>query len=154
MNVEELDVEQESIKKLMKLAASDQELQGEELKRFQLLFQQRATSQSSLDTARRGQIQAQNALQTLENQLFLLRTRRGRFLREKDRLLVELQQAVLDRERTEICAPIDGVVMEDLVEQDDYVQAGTALVRVEDTSRSRGELRSETGRTALDLGRN
>ena len=132
VNVEELDVEQENVKSLMELAESDQQLADNELQRIQTLLQQRASSQSSLDTARRGQIQAQNVQQTLANQLSLLRTRRGRFLREKDRLLVELQQAVLDRERTEIHAPIDGIVVQDWVEQDDYVQPGTALVRVED----------------------
>ncbi len=135
VSVEELDVEQENVNSLVELAESDKELQLEELERYRALFQQKATSQANLDTARRGQIQVQNAVQTLKNQLALLRTRRGRLLREKDRLLAELQQAMLDRQRTEIRAPIDGVVAEDLVEQDDYVQRGTALVRLEDISR-------------------
>ena len=135
VSVEELDVEQENVNSLVQLAESDRELQLEELDRYRALFEKRAASQASLDTARRGRIQVQNAVQTLKNQLALLRTRRGRLLREKDRLLAELQQAMLDRERTEIRAPIDGVVAEDLVERDDYVQRGTALVRLEDISR-------------------
>jgi multidrug efflux pump subunit AcrA (membrane-fusion protein) len=134
VNVEELDVEQANIRLLIELAESDKKLQQEALDRYRALFEQRATSQANLDNARRGQIQAENAVQTLVNQRTLLQTRRGRLLREKDRLLAELEKAILDRERTEIRAPISGVITEDLIEQDDYVQRGAPLVRLEDTS--------------------
>lgn len=134
VNVEELDVEQANIQLLIELAESDKQLQQEALDRYRALFEQRATSQANLDNARRGEIQAENAVQTLVNQRSLLQTRRGRLLREKDRLLAELEKAILDRQRTEIIAPIDGVIAEDLIEQDDYVQRGAPLVRLQDTS--------------------
>jgi RND family efflux transporter MFP subunit len=134
VNVEELDVQQTNVKLLIELAKSDQALQQEALDRYRALFEQRAASQANLDNARRGQIQAENAVQTLVNELSLLQTRRGRLLREKDRLLAELDKAVLDRQRTEIRSPVDGIVTEDLVEQDDYVQRGGPLLRLEDTS--------------------
>lgn len=135
VSVEESDVEAANNAQLLELAKSDLELQAKELKRVESLLSQRVTSEATLDTARRAEIQARNALQLRENQARLISTQRGRFVRAKDRLLIELERAMLDRERTEIRAPISGIITEDLVEQDDYVQKGTALVRVEDTSR-------------------
>jgi hypothetical protein len=41
---------------------------------------------------------------------------------------------MLDRQRTEVRAPMSGIITEDLVEQDDFVQKGTALIRIDDTS--------------------
>lgn len=134
VSIEESDVQAANNAQLIELSKSDLALQAKELKRVESLLSQRVTSQSTLDTARRAEIQARNALQLRENQDRLIRTQRGRYLRAKDRLLVELEKAMLDRKRTEIRAPMAGIITEDLVEQDDYVQKGTALVRIEDTS--------------------
>ncbi len=135
VSIEESDVEAANNAQLLELTQSDLVLQAKEMKRVESLLSQRVTSQATLDTARRAEIQARNAVQLRENQARLIRTQRGRYLRVKDRLLIELEKAMLDRNRTEIRAPMSGIITEDLVEQDDYVQKGTALVRVEDTSR-------------------
>jgi multidrug efflux pump subunit AcrA (membrane-fusion protein) len=45
-----------------------------------------------------------------------------------------LDRAKLDLERTTVVAPLDGVVVDDRVEQDSYVAKGTTLVVLEDTS--------------------
>jgi multidrug efflux pump subunit AcrA (membrane-fusion protein) len=135
VQIEELDVERSNGEKLLELAREDVTLQKREVARAESLIEQRASSQSILDTARRAQIQAANAAQTLENQLQLIDTRRGRFLSNKDQLLVELRRAQIDRERCDITAPMDGVITEDLVEEDDFVQPGATLFRLEDTGR-------------------
>lgn len=134
VSLQELDLEQQNVARLKELAVADLELQENDLKRRENLSQQQVASQANLDTARRGQIQARNALQLLDNQLTLIPSRRIRLQRERDALQVDLQQALLDRQRTEIRAPIDGVVVQDLVEQDDYVQRGATVVRLEDTT--------------------
>ena len=134
VNIEELDVERRNTEQLVKLSETDLELQLRDLERYEQLRERQAASQSALDTARRGRIQAENSLQTLNNQIRLLDTRRGRFLSEKDRLAVELEQAMLNRKRCDIVAPMDGMITEDPIEQDDYVQRGATLVQIEDTN--------------------
>lgn len=135
VNVEEVDVEATNTEQLIELAESELKLQQSEVQRMYSLREQKATSQSSIEASERKLLQARNAVQTLRNAVSLLQTRRGRYLREKDRLEVELEKAMLDRQRTEILAPVDGVITSDAVEQDDFVQVGTALVKIEDTAK-------------------
>jgi len=45
-----------------------------------------------------------------------------------------LERAKLDLSRTRVVAPVDGVVVDDKVEQDSFVSRGTPLVTLEDTS--------------------
>ena len=134
VNIEELDVERTNTEQLITLAQDDLVLQDREIERVKNLLRQRASSEGALDTARRSRIQAQNALKQLENQLRLLTTRRGRLMSDKDRYHVDLRQAKLDRERCQIVAPMDGVIVSDPVEKDDYVQPGTVLLEIEDTT--------------------
>ena len=47
---------------------------------------------------------------------------------------VRLEQAELDLKRTKVTAPIDGMVVVESVEENAYVQKGTPLVTIEDTS--------------------
>jgi multidrug efflux pump subunit AcrA (membrane-fusion protein) len=77
---------------------------------------------------------AQNALTSQENLAKLLESRRARLESARDLVGTQLDKAKLDLARTQIVAPIDGVVVEDLVEVDSFVQRGTPLVKLEDTS--------------------
>lgn len=135
VSVEELDVEVSNTLELVKLAEQERDLQDRELARYEELIQERAISQSALDTVRRGRIQSINALRALQNQTRLLGTRRGRLLSDKDRLVVQLEQAMLNRQRCDIVAPINGVIVSDPVEKDDFVQTGAIVIRIEDTER-------------------
>ena len=135
VSIEELDVEAVNTQQLVKLAEQDRDLQEREVLRYEQLMKQQAASQAALDNARRGRIQANNALQSQQNQLRLLATRRGRLLSDKERLAVQLEQAILDRSRCDVTAPISGVIVADPVEQDDFVQPGTMVVQLEDTER-------------------
>ncbi len=89
---------------------------------------------SELDRAKRELLTAQNTELTLKNQLTLLETRRGRLDAAKALVQTQLDKAQLDLERTTIRAPVSGVIVNDLVEQDYYVQVGTSLFTIEDTS--------------------
>ena len=152
VNIEELDVEHANTEEMMALADEDLALQARELERVRSLVERQATSQSAVDTAQRGRIQAVNTLHALRNQNRLLETRRGRFLSEKERLLVDLQRAMLDRQRCEIRAPMDGVIVEDTVEQDDFVQPGAHAGADRGYGSRRSAFRFETESTALALG--
>ena len=121
---------------LQLLSNDDVKVKQAELDRQEKLNATNATSDSELDAARSQLIQSKNSQQALLNQENLLRARKTRL--EKAKMLVEtqLERANLDLDRTTVIAPISGVIVEDLVEQDDYVQKGAVLVRIEDTSKA------------------
>ncbi|MCA9199350.1 MAG: HlyD family efflux transporter periplasmic adaptor subunit [Planctomycetales bacterium] len=135
VSLEEIDVEKSNLAELVQLAETDIRLQDREIKRIETLMAKNASSQADLDTVLRAEIQTRTNLQSLRNQASLLETKRSRLIREKESLLVQLEQATLDRKRTTITAPMDGVITDDIVEEDDFVQPGTALVQLEDTSK-------------------
>jgi multidrug efflux pump subunit AcrA (membrane-fusion protein) len=77
---------------------------------------------------------ADNTLQTLKNQLRANRVRRNRLQIAAQLAQAALQKAQLDLERTKIAAPVDGVIVQDTVEEGSFVQRGTALFTIDDTS--------------------
>lgn len=133
--IEELDVEVQNNKELMALAEEDLELQRRELARVAQLAQTRVATESQLDDARRKELAARNAVTSVRNQLSLLGTRRSRLESARQLVTSQLEKARLELERTKITSPLDGVVVKEMVEQDAFVQKGTALVVIEDTSR-------------------
>ena len=134
-SVEELDVEQTNVEGLVKLAEEQVELQKADKARFDSLRAQNAASTSQQEKARKAELDSMNSLQMLKNQISMVRARRNRLLQEKDRAATGLEMAVVNLERTTITSPIDGVVIQDFAEQDDFVQAGTRLIQLEDNSK-------------------
>lgn len=134
-SIDELDVEESNAEELVALATERLELSRNNLKRFEDLIKRNATSPSELDSARQAALEALNSLQTLKNQITLIRARRNRLLQEKERAITSLEQAELNLSRTKITSPLDGVVIDDFVEEGDFVSVGTNLVQLEDTSR-------------------
>ena len=135
INAEELEVEHRNTLELIKLADEELNILRGELERITSLNRRNVATDSDLDAARRNELASRNTMQTLENQKALLEKRRERMLSDIHRIEAELQKARLDRQRTEIRAPINGVVTEDLVEAGAFVDRGLALVRLEDTSK-------------------
>jgi len=104
-----------SPRSLIGLAERELELRKKEYARLEgLVGGRRVVSDAEIEQGELSVIMAENTLQTLRSQL---------------------EQARLDLERTEITSPIDGVVVNDAVEQGDFVRRGTTLVRIEDTSK-------------------
>ena len=135
INVEELDLEQQNTLKLIALAEEDLQLQRKELERITALNRRNVATESDLDTARRNELASRNNMQTLQNQRSLLVKRRVRAISEQQQINAEFKKAKLDQIRTEIRAPIDGVITEDLVEAGAFVERGVAVARIEDTSK-------------------
>lgn len=133
-NLQEVDLELRNTEALIELAQEELSLQQRELQR-QLQLRGQAVSQSSIDQARRAELAARNALQTLENQKRLLESRRANTQIARELVEVRLEQARLNLERTEVKAPVQGVIVEEMVEEDSFVPVGAALARIEDTSR-------------------
>ena len=134
VSLKELDVEVSNTKALVKLAKEQLVLQRRELQRRQKLADKRVVTDTDLDEAKRDELAAVQSLLTLENQVQLFQTRRGRLESARDLWMSQLEKAQLDLRRTKIDAPIDGVIIREMVEEDSYVQKGTSLVKLEDTS--------------------
>lgn len=133
-NLHEIDVELENNRLLTSLAEKDLELQNLEVNRVRKLVKTQAVAESEYDSARRVEIVARNNLQSLRNIPRLLESRRKRLRAAMDLASVKLDQANLDLSRTKIVARMDGVVLSDLVEENSYVQKGTTVLQLEDTT--------------------
>ena len=134
ISLRELAVEVENTQALIALAEDDVELQEAEWNRQKTLLERRATSAAGVDEAKRALLKTRNAERILRNQMNLLETGRDRLGSAKKLTQIKLEQAELNVERTEIRAPVDGVVVVESVELDSFVQKGTRLVTIEDTS--------------------
>ena len=127
ISVEEVDIQKQNNAELLDLAQQELEIENKDLERIRSLHAQRATSKATLDEAEQSRIRALNAVQLQQNQARVLDKRRARLLQEKERLLVELEKAELDLRRTKVVSPMDGVIVEDPVEEGDFVQRGALL---------------------------
>jgi multidrug efflux pump subunit AcrA (membrane-fusion protein) len=131
--LEELAEELAGSEELIKIADKQVELRGKELTRMQRLG--RAVSTTELEQTEAAELTARNTLLQLKNQVRLLKVRQGRLKAALDLAASKLAKAELDLARTEIVAPVDGVIVADRIEQDTFVQRGTSLLTIEDTSK-------------------
>ncbi|QGJ72184.1 Hypothetical protein PBC10988_39010 [Planctomycetales bacterium 10988] len=136
VEIEELDVEAVNTKKLIELAQRDVELQKREVDRLERLRERGSISESEVEDAERTLIAAETSVRQQQNQLELLETRKARLQQQQALTNRQLDRAVEDVKRAEIKAPLDGVILSEAVEQDSYVQAGTTLFTIEDTSKA------------------
>lgn len=134
VSIEELEDEIEGAERLVALAQRQFDLATAELARLEDLHERGVSTDSERDKARRDAITAENALATIENQHRLLVTRRSRLKHAQEFLSLQVEKAQHDLDRTTIVSPVDGVIVRDSVEKDDYVNVGTPLATVEDTS--------------------
>jgi multidrug efflux pump subunit AcrA (membrane-fusion protein) len=125
----------ENAKRLLDVAEQEMQLVEAEVERFERL-QGSFRSQAELDQAKRARLASMNQRVTIQNQLSLLQARRSRLELETKLAETELEQAQLNLERTVVRAPVAGRVVTEQVETDSYVQRGTPLVTIEDTSSS------------------
>lgn len=132
--LEELKVERENLTSLIELAQEDERLAMRDLERQRKLIDSGGAPQAAVDQSQRTQINARNALLTLQNQVRLLQARYDKAVTMRDLEKVELERAERDLARTRIVAPCDGTIVTESVEQDAYAAPGTILVVVNDTS--------------------
>ena len=131
-NVEEIDVQIANTDKIYALKKEEWELAEAERKRRERL---RGTlADTEVDAARRDELMARNAYVQLENQKDQLLKSKKAMLQSKELVLVQLERANMDERRTVITAPIDGVILQEFIEEDDYVQKGTKLITIIDHS--------------------
>ncbi|MCE9629659.1 MAG: HlyD family efflux transporter periplasmic adaptor subunit [Planctomycetia bacterium] len=132
--IEELDEEAAQNVELVDLARRQIELARREVARLEALKAGRIVTESEHDRALRDELTAANAVSTLDGQRRVLAKRRNKLLEARSLAATMLEKANLDLSRTAIKAPIDGLIVEDKVEQGSFVSKGTPLVTIEDTS--------------------
>ncbi len=133
-NLQENEVETQNAESMVKLSEEDLGLQRKELQRVENLSQRGVITESEIDTARRNELAARNALQVQKNMLQLQKSRRVRLTSARELAATQLEKSGLALSRTKIKAPLSGLIIEDMVEQDTHVQSGTQLVRINDSS--------------------
>jgi multidrug efflux pump subunit AcrA (membrane-fusion protein) len=133
-SLDELDVEEANTKHLLTLAEEERELQAKMVARARDLLLRSAGSADNVDQARRDWLTARNGVQTQKNALEMVSKKRSRLGFARDLVAARLEKAQLDLTRTEIVAPLSGRVVQSEIEKDHYVQPGTLLAVIEDTS--------------------
>lgn len=133
--LKEVDQERDNTKRSIEIAKEDMALQQKEVDR-QVQLGDGFTSTAERDKARRALLAARQQLVTLENQLNLLVERRQRIVVSEQLAETQLKKARNDLKRTEICAPISGVIVNERVDLHSFVARGTTLVTIDDTSKA------------------
>jgi multidrug resistance efflux pump len=134
LTIDEIDEELTQNAESIELSKRQLEIAKREANRLDTLAQGRIVTESAADQAARDELTTTNTLSNLQGQRRVLQKRRNRLEEAQQLASTMLERARLDLERTTIRAPVDGVVVDDLVEQESYVSKGTTLVMLEDTS--------------------
>jgi multidrug efflux pump subunit AcrA (membrane-fusion protein) len=133
LSIEELDEELAQNATTIDLARRQVDLARREAARLENLKAGKIVTESEHDRSLREELTATNLLAAAEGQKRVLSKRRNRLLEAQSLAATMLDKAKLDLSRTRITAPIDGIVVDDKVEQDSFVSKGTPLVTIEDT---------------------
>lgn len=132
-SIREIEEEISGAQRLAELAEKDVEIQRAEVKR-QTELPEGFASRGEVDRARRDLLAATQALLTQENQLQVLRQRRTRLQASERLAQTQLKLAETNLARTEIRAPIDGVIVSEQADLNTFVARGTQLVTIDDTT--------------------
>ncbi|MCA9063897.1 MAG: efflux RND transporter periplasmic adaptor subunit [Planctomycetaceae bacterium] len=127
-----LEVQRRNTEALLALSREDLDVQKRHLERVRDLFQKRSASEVELDEAIRRELTVRNTLQMHQNELDA-NTQQKRTAQAGLALAdAAVRRAELDLKRCTVTAPISGRVVDDAVEQGNYVQPGTILVHIAD----------------------
>ncbi|QDT11366.1 efflux RND transporter periplasmic adaptor subunit [Planctomycetes bacterium K23_9] len=132
--LQEIDQEKANTVRLIKVAQRDVDLQQKEVDRQESLPQGFA-SRGDIDRAKRALLQSEQQLVTTQNTSALLDKRRVRLEASEKLAATQLKAANLNLARTQIKAPIDGVIVTENADLNTFVSRGTVLLTIEDTSK-------------------
>ncbi len=93
-----------------------------------------AATETDEDNAEQTLRGTKSTLTREQNNRKLLTAKQSRLESARDLASTEKEKAQLDLDRCTIVSPCDGIVVEDHVELDSFVQRGTMLLKVQDTS--------------------
>lgn len=131
---EENTVQLENTQKELTLAREQQLIRERELQRYQNTKLPGVYSSTELDSVRVALLSTQETVQKLENQCRVYQTQAARLDSVYRKEKVNLALAKLNLERTEVRAPISGIMTSDSFEVNSYVQKGESAATILDTS--------------------
>ena len=132
-SLEELDADRASNKNEIVLDRDEVIIRRRELRRFTVITDPVVFSKTEVDAAKRNELVARSALQASIDKSTTLASRRRRLEGAREIVKSKLAQAKVDLDRTEIHAPISGIVTQEQVEQDGFAQTGVTLIAIQDT---------------------
>ncbi len=132
--LEQLQVEEKNQQALVAIVQEELRLARRELERMDALLKNGTITQGQRDEVARQVVQVENRLQSAVNALELIPVRRKRLQAQEKLLQAQLQAAQTDLARTEVRAPVDGLIVAEAVQVNDVVQVSAPLVRMVDTS--------------------
>ena len=127
-NLRQIEGEQRNLE----IARQDFEIQERDFKRTQRLAS--ALSRSEVDQARRSLNAARTNLTSRENALGLLEATSVRLKAGLEMSRSQMEKSKLNLGRVSIVAPVDGVVVSEMVQENDFVSPGTPIAMFEDVS--------------------
>ena len=132
LNIDENEVQKANVEKELMLARERLELSRRDYERNQPLVERRAISQAELENIQSSFLATQEVIQRLENQLRVLDTQTERLNVLHRREELALETAKLNLTRTEVKAPIAGVITADTFEVNSFIQKGANIARILD----------------------
>ncbi|MEO2018974.1 MAG: HlyD family efflux transporter periplasmic adaptor subunit [Fuerstiella sp.] len=133
--IKAVSVDLQNTEELIKLADEDCQLQKNQLERMQSLFQRKTANETELENAMKLELTARNSRQTLRNQLSTLAQQKITKQATEKLFEAQLQRANADVQRCSVESPLQGRIVDDSVEEGDYVKSGDVLVNISDGSR-------------------
>lgn len=134
-NVTENDVQLENTKKELEIAKKQLEIREREVGRYESSTLPGVYSRAEFDTVNTSLLTTRESVQQLENQVTLCAAQKERLESQRRSAEVNLDTAKLNLSRTKIVSPISGVVTSDTFEVNSYLQKGTSVAEILDTSR-------------------
>ena len=134
VNIDENEVQRVNAEKELVLARGRLELIHREYARQEQLFARNTNTRADLDNAKSNVLSTQESVQRLENQLRVLNTQLERLNAALRRDEIALETAKLNLARTEIRAPISGIITSDSFEVNSFILRGANVARILDTS--------------------
>lgn len=132
---EELITERANVKRLYEIAEKQYKIAYDDFKRAEELDKRGTITLAEVEDARKTKLTAENAKVTLENQSDRLANQIDQAEQNVKIVQKRLELAERDFRKSKLKAPISGLIVEDYVEENDYVQKGTVLFQLEDTSK-------------------
>ena len=130
--MDETEEEIRGADKNLELAQTDLKLQQREFKRMERL--RGSVSSTEMDQAQRALLNSQSQLTLRQNSYDMLLKKKERLKSSMDLIGNRMERAELNLERTFVRAPSDGVIVQENVEQGDFVSVGRDLFLFECTA--------------------
>lgn len=131
-DLEALETETESLQESFKLAQQAVEITESELRRFVDARETAGINQIEIDRLTRTLTEVRRQREDLKRQIDLIPTRRARLGAQLERDRASLRLAELSVERTEVRAPIDGVLQRVDIDKGDRAAPGQPVARIVD----------------------